>query len=183
MYLSLQRAAVLSHGLRPGERLPSTRTLAAELDVSRTVVLLGVRHIGNTRGKGSSSVGAARGRTSRVGSAGAARRMLRTPRGQDPTLVVRSGCRSRRDLGEFLPKRRPTAVPSTISRYGSDRDAREFPSRGVASYTAPARAEAETSARSSDDTGPSGGRSRLTRGRCQPPPSLAGEAVWRRISR
>ena len=39
IYLSL-RQAILSGGLRPGERLPSTRDLSEQLGVSRTVVLL-----------------------------------------------------------------------------------------------------------------------------------------------
>lgn len=39
IYLSL-RQSILSGGFRPGDRLPSTRTLAEELGVSRTVVLL-----------------------------------------------------------------------------------------------------------------------------------------------
>jgi DNA-binding transcriptional MocR family regulator len=39
------RQAILSGALRPGERLPSTRDLAEQLGLSRTVVLLAYDHL------------------------------------------------------------------------------------------------------------------------------------------
>jgi GntR family transcriptional regulator/MocR family aminotransferase len=39
------RQAILSGAIRPDERLPSTRDLAEQLGISRTVVLLAYEHL------------------------------------------------------------------------------------------------------------------------------------------
>lgn len=104
VYLSL-REAVLSNGLRPGERLPSTRALAAELGVSRTVVLLAYDQllaegfVVGRRGSGTYVAGGLSGNRSAV---------------RRPAIKIRLSSFGTAAAGVAasvnLPKRRPTAV-------------------------------------------------------------------------
>ena len=114
------RQAVLSNTLRAGERLPSTRQLASELGVSRTVVLLAydqLRAEGFVAGRAGSGTYVAGSMDAAPPRATAVAAKIRLSRFGAAAEAVASSV--------DLPKRRPTALRYDFA-YGRT-DIRTFP--------------------------------------------------------